>query len=213
MKDIAIYGAGGLGREIACIIRMINEQKPIWNLIGFFDDGEQKGKEVFHYGNVLGGINELNAYSKPLSVVIAIGNSTTAANLVGNINNSLIDFPNLIYNLHHMDEKTFSIGKGNIICSNCTFSCNVSIGDFNVFNGSVVLGHDVAIGSFNTFMPATRISGEVTIGKMNFFGVNSVVLQQIKIGSKVKLGAGSVLMRKAKDDNLYIGNPAKIFKY
>ena len=40
MKDIAIYGAGGLGREVACLIRMINESKeiPEWNFIGFFDD-------------------------------------------------------------------------------------------------------------------------------------------------------------------------------
>ncbi|MDR1459358.1 MAG: serine acetyltransferase, partial [Bacteroidales bacterium] len=43
MKDIAIYGAGGLGREIACLIRHINENEPTWNLIGFFDDGKAKG--------------------------------------------------------------------------------------------------------------------------------------------------------------------------
>jgi len=33
------------------------------------------------------------------------------------------------------------------------------------------------------------------------------------IGNKVRVGAGSVLMRKTKDGNLYIGNPAKLFKY
>ena len=38
MKDIAIYGAGGFGREVACLLRRINEQAPKWNLIGFFDD-------------------------------------------------------------------------------------------------------------------------------------------------------------------------------
>ena len=40
MKDIAIYGAGGFGREIACLIQMINksEKKPKWNIVGFFDD-------------------------------------------------------------------------------------------------------------------------------------------------------------------------------
>ena len=37
MKDIAIYGAGGFGKEVACLIKRINEQEPTWNLIGFFD--------------------------------------------------------------------------------------------------------------------------------------------------------------------------------
>ena len=29
----------------------------------------------------------------------------------------------------------------------------------------------------------------------------------------LRVGPGSVMMRNAKDDRLYIGNPAKIFKY
>lgn len=62
-------------------------------------------------------------------------------------------------------------------------------------------------------MPGTRISGEVHIGDENLFGVGSIVLQKIYIGNKVRVGAGSVLMRKTKDGNLYIGNPAKLFKY
>ena len=62
-------------------------------------------------------------------------------------------------------------------------------------------------------MPGVRISGETTIGDGNLFGVNSIVLQQLKIGSGVRLGAGSVLMHKPKANSLYIGNPAKIFKY
>ena len=37
---IAIYGAGGLGREIACVLKKINMVTPTWNLLGFFDDGE-----------------------------------------------------------------------------------------------------------------------------------------------------------------------------
>ena len=38
MKDIAIYGAGGFGREVACLLNAINANDAIWNLIGFFDD-------------------------------------------------------------------------------------------------------------------------------------------------------------------------------
>ena len=211
MKEIAIFGAGGLGREVACLIQRINrETGEHWIIKGFYDDGIAIGTKVSHFGEVLGGIEELNKVTTPLSVAIAIGNPVTVQLIIGKITNNNIDYPNIICpNIYYSDPATFSIGKGNIIQSDCKFSCDVAIGDFNVLNGSIVLGHDAQMGSFNSIMPAVRISGEVEIGDCNFFGVGSIVLQQIKIGNNVRLGAGSVLMKKPKDGNLYIGNPAK----
>lgn len=207
MKDIAIFGAGGFGREIACLIR---NNFPEWIIVGYFDDGIEKGTAISPFGEVLGGIDELNAWEDELAVAFAIGNPKTVRTLVEKVNNPKISFPNIIHpSFRALDEGTFSIGKGNIITSDCRVSCNVSVGDFNAFNGSVVLGHDAKIGSYNSFMPAVRISGEVKIGDCNFFGVASIVLQQLRVGNEVKLGAGSVLMTKPKDGNLYIGVPAK----
>ncbi len=213
MKDIAIFGAGGFGREVACTIDWINSVTPTWNLVGFFDDGKPVGQEVSHFGKILGGVNELNQYDKPLSVVIAIGSCTVVGKIYSRIDNDNIDFPNIIApDFVVRDPLTFHMGKGNIIQGGCWTSCDVTLGDFNVLNGEVVCGHDVTIGNFNTIMPATRISGEVTIGDYNFFGVGSIVLQQIKIKNNTRLAAGSVLMTKPQEGNLYIGVPAKIFK-
>lgn len=211
MKDIAIYGAGGFGKEVACLINRINEKDPSWNLIGFFDDNPaKKGQMVSHFAPCLGGIDDLNAYAKEIAVVMAMGNSSTVQKIVSKITNKKVWFPNLIHpNFTISDPDTFSIGKGNIIQGACTATCDVALGDFNVLNGSICLGHDVTVGSYNTFMPAARISGEVMIGDGNFFGVGSIVLQQLKIGDNVRLGAGSVLMTKPKNGNLYLGVPAK----
>ncbi len=210
MKKIAIYGAGGFGREVACLLNKINEVEPTWELVGFFDDGIEKGSQISHFGKVLGGIDELNAWTSELSIAITIGNPKIVQTLVSKITNPNIQFPNIIApTVYFADKDTFKIGKGNIIQKHCSFSCDVTIGDFNVMDGADVFGHDDVVGSFNTFMPAMRISGEVTIGDGNFFGVGSIILQQIKIGNNVRLGAGSVLMRKPKEGCLYMGNPAK----
>ncbi len=211
MKDIAIFGAGGFGKEVACLINRINEVNYLWNLIGFFDDNaELKGKMISHYAPCIGGVKDLNEYGRELNLVIAIGNPTTMKKVVESIDNENVHFPNLIHpNVRYSDIETFSIGQGNIVQGGCTFSCDVVIGDFNVLNGSVVLGHDVKLGNFNTLMPAVRISGEVAVGDHNFFGVGSIVLQQKKIGNNVTLAAGSVLMTKTKDGNLYMGVPAR----
>ena len=213
MKDIAIYGAGGFGREVACLIRIINEKNPTWNLIGFFDDGIEKGTKN-EYGEVLGGITEVNNFSEPLAIVIAIGNPRIVSKIVSNITNPNIEYPNLISpDLIYLDENNVMLGKGNIICSGCLISCNVKIGNFNILNGFIPVGHDTVIGNFNSIMPSVKISGEVTIGDRNFFGVGSIVLQQIKIGNDTTVGANSLILRKTKDGMTYVGSPAIIVKY
>ncbi len=215
MKDIAIYGAGGFGKEIACMINRLNEIEPTWNLIGFFDDNEAlRGQSISHFALCLGGIEELNGYSQELAVVMAIGNPFVAKTIVEKIINPYIYFPNLISpSFVCADKDTFSMGKGNVIIGRSAATFNVTLGDFNVFNGEVVLGHDVRVGSFNFFMPTVRVSGEVKIGDCNFFGIGSIIIQQIKIGNNTRIAAGAVLMTKPKDGGLYIGNPAKLFKY
>lgn len=214
MKDIAIFGAGGFGKEIACLINHINDVEPQWNLIGFFDDGKEKGMQISHHGNVLGGINEINTYPNSLAIAIAIGNPTSLRSVRERIINDKIYFPNIIAPTFGMsDPETFSIGEGNIIGHGCAVSCDVTIGNFNVFDSDIVMGHDSKVGDYNVIMPDIRISGEVVIGEENLIGVGSIILQQIKIGNNVHLGAGAVLMTKPRDGGTYIGNPAKLFKY
>lgn len=213
MKDIAIYGAGGFGREVACLIKHINRKSEEWNFIGFFDDGKEVGTSN-EYGIILGGINELNNWEKPLAIALAIGSPKIVSNIVGKINNPLVEYPNLFApDILLVDADNVSFGKGNIVSYGCLFSCNVHVGDFNIFNGFITVGHDALIGNFNSFMPAVRISGEVKIGERNFFGVSSVVLQQIKIGNDTVIGGNSIVIRKTKDGNTYVGNPASVIKY
>ena len=90
MKDIAIFGAGGFGREVACLIKRINEENPTWNLIGFYDDNpELKGKMISHFGFCLGGMEDLNNYSKELGLVIPIGSPLTVMKIVESIKKDL----------------------------------------------------------------------------------------------------------------------------
>jgi len=215
MKDIAIYGAGGLGREIACQISKLNEIiKAGWNLIGFFDDGKAIGEDISHFGKCLGGLAQLNDWETPLNVVLCFGSPRSLAKIHSLIVNPNINFPNIVSpDFSINDPETFKIGKGNIITGQCSATTNVAIGNFNLLNGHVHLGHDIKIGNFNVFMPGSRISGEVSIGCQNLIGADSFVKQQIKVGNNVTLSPLSALLTKPKDGNTYIGNPAKIFKF
>ena len=214
-QKIAIYGAGGFGREVAGAINRINnlghEQ---WEIVGFYDDNKTIGTDISHYGKILGGMKELNAIDEPLALTIAVGNPASRKRIYESISNPNISFPNIIApSFKILDPLTFKIGRGNIIQDSCSVTCDVTIGDFNVLNGSDILGHDDVIGDFNVLMPGVHLSGEVSVGECNLLGVDSVVLQQISIGDNVTLGAGSVLMTKPKNNCTYIGVPAKKFEY
>ena len=215
VKRIAVYGAGGFGREVAGgIIRINNAGEEKWEIVGFYDDHLAVGTPVSHYGKVIGGIDALNAVDEPLALAIAVGDPVARQRIRERITNHNISFPNLIApSFKVLDATTFTIGEGNIIQDNCSATCDVSIGSFNVFNGSNVLGHDVKIGDFNVMMPGVHLSGAVQVGKCNLLGVSSVVLQKVQIGDHVTLGAGSVLMTKPKDGMTYIGVPAKKFEF
>ena len=210
MKKLAIYGAGGFGKEVFCIVRKINETKPQWDVVGFFDDGRAKGCAAGRYGHVLGGMNELNAWNEELAIVVAVGATKNLLRIVSRINNPRVWFPNIIHpDAIFADWQSITMGQGNVVQRASAFSCDVTIGDFNVFNGSTVVGHDVTIGNHNIFMPSVRLSGGVKIGDDNFFGIASIVIQGLKVGFDVTLSAGSVLLTKPKDGFLYLGNPAR----
>lgn len=210
MKDIVIYGAGGFGKEIACLLKQINDVSPEWNLLGYIDDGLPVGSEN-RYGRVIGNMDTLLKWSDgELNVVVSIASPKVLGKIKDTIQNPLIVFPNILApNVNVFDNDAVTMGKGNVFSFGCRISCDVEIGDFNICVGFNSFGHDVKVGSCNVFSPSVRLSGCVMVGNNNFFGVGSTVLQGLTIGNDIRLGAGSVLMTKPKNACLYIGNPAK----
>lgn len=209
MKDLLIYGFGGFGHEVACLIQHINNAIPTWNIVGYIDDGVEVGTRC-KYGEVLGGFDTLNSWNTQVSVVIAIGSPRYLELIPSRISNPLVDFPNIIApNVFYFDKDAVSMGKGNIVTFGCRLSCNVSLGDFNILNGNISLGHDASIGSFNMFFPEVRISGQTSVGDKNFFGSRCFIAQCLKVGNENRFGAGSYVLRKIKDGGFYMGNPAK----
>lgn len=212
MKDIAIYGAGGLGRETACLVRQINaaSAEPRWRLIGFFDDAVEPGARL-QYGPCLGGLDALNAWDTPLDVAMAIASPAVLRRLTSAVTNRQVDFPNIIApTVLMLDEGSLGMGRGNIIANRCLLSCNVRLGDFNILDGSVTLGHEAAMGSHNVVMRSVNICGGVTMGDDNFLGIGSIVLQYLTVGSRVSLSRTSVLASDAAEPGLYVGNPARM---
>ena len=208
MKNIVIIGAGGLGKEIKCLIDNINEEKPQWNLLGFIDDWEKpKDDEIIDGYKIISTMEDLNNATEELFVIIAIGNPQHIKEVAEAIHNPVVKFANLIHPSAEVNSPQ-NLGHGNIICFGSFIACHAKIENFNFFNTMCAVGHDACIGSFNVFNPRTQISGSVSIGDANSWGMNSSIIQGKKVGNNNKIGACSFVIKNIKDDEFLFGIPA-----
>jgi sugar O-acyltransferase (sialic acid O-acetyltransferase NeuD family) len=211
-KEIAIFGAGGFGLEVAMLIEQINEKTNAWEIIGFFDDGIDVGKIINDYP-VLGGINELNQWGKKISIVIALGPPRIKKAVFEKIKNKNISHPVLIHpNVVIGNSKYVSIGDGCIITAGNIITTNISIGKHVILNLACTVGHETKIGDFSSFMPGCNISGQVDIGAATFWGTGAKVINGKKVGNNVIIGAGSVVIKDIFDNVTVAGVPAEIIK-
>ena len=213
MKDIAIFGAGGLGREILALIKNINRVSPEWNIIGFFDDGKQKGETVNNLP-VLGGMKDLAFWEKDLCVAVSVGSPATKRKIIEGVSNPRIDYPVLIHPSAIIQDPGFvKIGRGSIICAGTIITTNVEIGEFVLLNLSCTVGHDAVIGDYCSFMPSGNISGEDVIGPGVYAGTGAKIINRINVGENATIGAGAVAVRDIPSGCTAVGVPARPIKF
>jgi sugar O-acyltransferase (sialic acid O-acetyltransferase NeuD family) len=208
MKDIAIYGAGGFGREMALLVQQVNQAHDSWNLLGFFDDGIKKGAMVDKLP-VLGGIIELNEYGEPLNLVLGIADPALRRNLVSRIVSKKVSFPTLVHPAAITGAESNELGKGCVIQAGVIMTIGVKLADFVVVQGLTTIGHDVLLDDYTIVMPGCSISGNVQIGKGCLLGTGARILQGKSIGENTVIGAGAVVTKSFPSSSRLIGVPAQ----
>ena len=211
---IAIFGAGGLGRELLCLINLINAENSNseFKFIGWFDDSIEKGTLISNFP-VLGGLNELNNHSEPLGVVIGLGDARLRRTISSKINNSLLSYPSLIHPSIELNEyQNIEIGYGVIIQKGSVITCDIKIGNFVLVNLNCTIGHDTEVRDYCALMPGVHISGECIIEEASYFGTNSTVINQINVGEGAVIGASACVAKDIFPNTLNVGVPSKSIK-
>src|SRR5690554_4967966 len=114
MKEIVIWGAGGLGRQTLSIIHAIIQDTLSWSFLGWLDDDTEKhGLRVAHYP-ILGG-GEWLEYHSDVACVIAINAPDTRRTIVKQLEKS--GFENFVSVVHPSVQiaDRATIGKGAIV--------------------------------------------------------------------------------------------------
>ncbi len=212
MKDIAIFGVGGFGREVLALIQDINRVEPQWNIVGFFDDGYEKGLMINGYPT-LGKVEDLNKWETDIAIVISIGSPVIKKKILDNIHNPKVSYPTLIHPTVWIGDRNYvEIGKGCIFCAGVMITTNIAIRDFVILNLQCTVGHDSVINDYAAFMPSVNISGEVNIGEGVYVGTGAKIINQLEIGEYTIVGAGAVVAKTLPAHCTAVGVPAKPIK-
>ncbi len=202
IKDLVIYGAGGLGREILSLIR--RDYADEWRVVGFVDDSEYGPESI--YGVRVYDKTFLD--SRNFAVILAIGNPVFKGKIFSELlEYRNIEFPNIISRKAIVNHY-IHLGKGNVITDFCWISTNVTIGDGVLVNVATTIGHDSKIGDFVSIMPQCAISGKVNVENSSLIGAKSFILQGKHIGQRSVVAAGSCVFRNVDDGETVWGNPA-----
>ncbi|MDR1482089.1 MAG: NeuD/PglB/VioB family sugar acetyltransferase [Synergistaceae bacterium] len=206
-ERIVIYGAGGLGREILHMLRLIHSGDESV-ILGFVDDGVPAGT-VVNGLEVIGGMSCLSSMSEPYSVVLGMAEPGVKRKIHRELaKDPMISFPNIIHPASCVSDCA-ALGEGVVIAARCEVSVDVRIRDCAFLNVGTLVGHDVGIGAYSSIMSMTVVSGNVNIGEGCMIGVHSAIRPGVRIGSNCVIDMGSIVLRDIPDGAAVFGNPAR----
>jgi len=167
---LVIVGAGGLGREIACLIKDL----PEFELAGFYDDGLTQGELVLGKYEVLGNMQSLQEIQREISVVIAFGNPKTRNKIWEQLQyNTNIHFPNIIHSTAViMNAERIQLGKGVIVFPLAVLTTDISIENNVVVHTGASIHHDVSVGNHSVIMPGARLVMSEKLSEASFIESN-----------------------------------------
>ncbi|MGB8451412.1 MAG: acetyltransferase [Anaerocolumna sp.] len=212
MKDIVIIGAGGFGKEVAQLIKEINQNKKTWNLLGFIDETAVKQGLLINDTAVLGGFDWFEkSPRKKIWTVCALGNPRDKFNLIKKASAYHVNYATII----HPDAKInkySELGFGCIICCNSFISVNTKIGNHVCINPGCGIGHDTAIEDYASLYWNVTLSGNVCIHEGCEIGSKAIVIQKKTVGKWSIIGAGAVIIRDLPENCTAVGVPGRIIK-
>lgn len=207
---LAIYGAGGLGREVYELACSINRSKVRWEKIFFIDDSDQ----VEDLRDVP--ILKFEAFQKKntkedIEVCIAIGEPAIREKVFTKLVLNNIKLATLIHPAVFIPSST-KIGLGTIICNYVSITCDIDISENVYIHPMACIGHDALIGKSSIISSFVDIAGNCKIGCKAFLGINVILKQGISIGDNTIVGMGSVVHRDLPSSVIALGNPARPMK-
>jgi len=201
MRKIAIFGCGGMGRELSQWASESEQHEIVFVVHDrFMNECQVDGIPVFG----------LSGFSRDdYEWLVAVGEPDLRKKFVEEVRDK-VQFATFIHPLARVG-RTSTIGPGAIIGPGVGISVNVHVGSHTIINAKSTIGHDTQIGDFVTISPHVAIMGNCKVGNDSFLGTSSCFKEGTKIANESIIGMGSVVISNL-DKGVYVGNPARRIK-
>jgi len=211
-QQIAIYGCGGSGRELAWLVQSCDQEAEPRKAVCFIDDDPALQGQRINGLPVL----SLDAAAQDFpaaSIVCSAGSPRARQKMVENARSLGFGFATLIHPRVERSEFV-KIGRGSVVCAGSILTVNVTLGEHVQINIGCTISHDAVLDDYCTLAPGVHITGCNHLGRGAFLGAGAVIVNgtiddPIEIGDYAVIGAGAVVTGSVPAGETVAGVPAR----
>jgi sugar O-acyltransferase (sialic acid O-acetyltransferase NeuD family) len=208
-ERIAIYGAGGLGREILQVVREMRA--------GGARDVECAAfivDEPFATADVVQGVPvyrdfRVLAADETIQFVVAIGDPAARARIARIIENAIGARFATVVHPSALIGGSVSVGVGSMVMGLTSLTTECRLGRHVLINPGCTVAHDNVIEDFATLSPGVNLAGRVRVGEGCLLGIGACVVPDINLGRWSVVGAAACVIRDVAANTVAAGVPAQ----
>ena len=209
MLDIVIVGAGGFGREVACLLDSFLPHDP-FRIKGFLGKDRGTATDCDLPAALLGDPMEYRPAESD-RLVLAIGHMPARAQIMPRLQSKGGQFLTLIHPTAYV-APTARMGQGVLIYPFAAVSNNATLADGVKLNYYASVGHDTRLGKYCLLAPYATMNGFATLAEAVYLSTHSTVAPGVQVGQRSKVSANSAAMKDVPAEHLVFGVPGRVVR-
>ncbi len=200
---IAIYGAGGLGRELLQVL--LEMETPC---AGFIVDRDFPAPAAVDGIAVHRSVDAV-ACDPAVRFVVALGDPVARARVAAQLERLIGPRFATIVHSRTWIGRNVTIGDGSMVFGLTSVTADATLGRHVLVNPGTTIAHDCQLGDFATLGPSCALAGGVIVEAGAELGIGVRVAPGVRIGPRAMVGAGAVCIYPVPADTTVVGVPAR----
>lgn len=214
MKKVLIMGGGGNASVIAfAIIDAFNRGSSDLRFCGYVNDRD--GVKDIEGFPVLGGLKDIpSLIEDDYYFINAIGKIGFQEDRIALIESLPIPPERYVTFIHPLAyvAPNVKLGYGTVVLPNCSISPGTKLGNHCRLMVNAIVGHNNTIGDYCFFAASSCTGAYLTLGDGVFVSLNATIREFLTLGNYSTVGMGAVLTKDTQENEIWIGNPAKLYR-
>jgi sugar O-acyltransferase (sialic acid O-acetyltransferase NeuD family) len=209
VQPIVIIGAGGFGRHTHDVIDSMNEQHPVYEVIGFLDDGTPSEELLAARDSKhLGPIRLLEDMPADVRYVIGIGSGAVRRKIDAWATSAGRE-PIIAVHRSATFGRNVTLSPGTVVCAHTSIGTNIHLGRHVHLNFNCTVGHDTVMEDYVSAYPGANIAGNVLLENGATVGTGAAIIQGVEVGRDSFIGAAAGVVRNIPPGVTAVGVPAR----